>query len=95
MQTDTKTDDKPGKGEPHEKTTTITVNGRTKEVSAKELSFAEVVALADNLPTGENITYIVTFRRGHGDKPEGTLVDGQMLRVKDGMIVAVSPSDKS
>ena len=95
MQTDKVDDGNPGKGEPHEKTVTITVNGRTKEVTAKELSYAEVVALADNLPTGENVTYVVTFRRGHGDKPEGTLVNGQMLRVHDKMIVTVSPSDKS
>jgi hypothetical protein len=85
----------PGVGEPNAKSTTITVNGRTKEVAAKELSFAEVVALADGLPSGENITYTVTFRRGQGEKPEGTLVDGQMLKVKDGMIVSVTASDKS
>lgn len=95
MQADKGNDGSPGKGEPHEKSVSITVNGRTKVVTAKELSFAEVVALADNLPTGENITYTVTFRRGHGDKSEGTLVDGQMLRVHEGMIVAVTPSDKS
>ena len=84
-----------GKGEPHEKSVTINVNGRDKIVTAKELSFAEMVALADNLPTGPNIVYTVTFRRGDGDKPEGTLVEGEMLRVHDGMIVHVTPTDKS
>lgn len=83
------------KGDPHEKTVTINVNGRAKVVTAKELSFAEVIALADNLPTGPNIVYTVTFRRGHGEKPEGTLVEGETLKVKDGMIVNVTATDKS
>ena len=95
MKADKVADGSPGKGEPHQKSVTISVNGRDKVVTSKELSFAEVVALADNLPTGPNITYTVTFRRGHGSKPEGTLVDGEMLRVHEGMIVTVSASDKS
>jgi hypothetical protein len=75
---------------------TIIVNGRQKVVADKELSFAEIVALAfDNPPTGPNIVFTVTYRRGHGNKPEGTLVEGEMVRVKEGMIFNVTATDKS
>lgn len=84
-----------GKSEGHEKSVTIVVDGREKVVTAKELTYAEVLGLVDNLVTGPNITYTITYRRGHGEKPEGTLVEGQTLKVKDGMIVNVETTDKS
>ena len=79
-----------------EKERTIIVNGREKVVTAKELTFDEVVALAfDPIPTGSNICLTVTYRRGHGHKPEGTLNKGEVLKVKDGMIINVTATDKS
>ena len=79
-----------------QKEISIVVNGRPKTVSKEELSFAEIVALADGLPTGPNIVYTVTYRKGHGDKPEGSLVDGGPgVKVKDGMIFNVTATDKS
>jgi hypothetical protein len=72
---------------------TIIVNGRKKVVTAKEMSFAEIVALA-NLPTGPNIVFTVTYRRGDGDK-EGTMVEGDTVKIKDGMIFNVTATDKS
>lgn len=76
---------------------TIYVNGRPKEVPAKELlSFDEIVALAfGNAPKGPNIVYTVTYRRGEGNKPEGTLVEGESVKPKDGMIFNVTRTDKS
>ena len=73
---------------------TIIVNGREKVVTTKELSFAEIVALA-GLPTGPNICFTVTYRRGQGNKPEGTLVEGDSVKVKEGMIFNVTATDKS
>lgn len=74
---------------------TIIVNGREKVVTTKEISFAQVVALA-NLPSGPNIVYTVTYRRGgEGNKPEGTLVEGETVKVKEGMIFNVTATDKS
>lgn len=74
----------------------IVVNGRTRTVEAKELTFDEVVALAfDAPPTGPNVIFTITFRRGAGAKPEGTLVAGETLKVKDGMVVNVTATDKS
>ena len=78
----------------HDKQITIIVNGREKVVTKKELSFEEVVALADNLPSGENILYTITYRKAEG-KPEGTLVEGDKVKVKDGTIFNVTVTDKS
>lgn len=75
---------------------TVVVNGRPKSVADKELSFREVVALAYENPVfSDQISYTVTFKRGHGNKPEGTLVDGDSLKPKDGMIINVLRTDKS
>lgn len=79
----------------NEKTIEIMVNGRQKTVPKTELSFDEVVALADNLPSGPNVIYTVTYRRGEGNKPEGILVRGETVRVKQGMIFNVTATDKS
>lgn len=74
----------------------IIINGREKIVTSKELSFSEVVALAfDNPPTGENIVFTITYRRGEGNKPEGSMVEGDVVKVKDGMIFNVTATDKS
>jgi hypothetical protein len=80
----------------HGHAVTVIVNGREKTVTAKELSFDEVVALAfDPVPAGENVMITVTFRGGHGDKPQGTLVKGETVKVKDGMVFNVRATDKS
>lgn len=83
-------------GQGHDKEFTIIVNGRQKVVTAKELSFTEIVALAfDNPPTGQNIFFTVTYRKGEGNKPEGSLVTGETVKIKDGMIFNVTATDKS
>jgi hypothetical protein len=75
---------------------TIVVNGQQKTVEASELSFEQVVALAfDPVPTGPNVMFTITYRRGHGDKPEGTLTEGESVKVKEGMIFDVTATDKS
>jgi hypothetical protein len=80
----------------HDKNITIVVNGREKTVTGKELSFAQLVALAfDTPPTGENIVFTITYRRGSGNKPEGSLVEGETVKIKKGMIFNVTATDKS
>jgi hypothetical protein len=79
-----------------EKAVNIIVNGRPRTVEKGEISFSEVVALGfDSPPYGANTLFVVTYRRGHGDKPEGTLVEGQSVKVKEGMVFNVSATDKS
>lgn len=75
---------------------TVIVNGRPKVVETKELAFTQVVNLAfDDVPTGENVMFTVTYRRGHGNKPEGTLIEGESVKVKEGMVFNVTATDKS
>ena len=79
----------------HDKVVTIFVNGRKKEVRAKELSFAEIVALAfENPPTGPYIVITVTYSKGEDGK-QGTLLPGNSVKIKDGMIFNVTATDKS
>jgi hypothetical protein len=78
------------------KTVTIIVNGQEKTVEKVELSFDDVVELAfDPVPSGPNVMITVTYRRGLGDKPEGTLTEGESVKVKEGMIFDVTATDKS
>lgn len=81
----------------NDKTVTIIVNGEEKTVDKnKELSFDEVVDLAyDPRPTGELIVFTITYRRGGGNKPEGTLAESDTVKVKAGMIFNVTATDKS
>lgn len=74
----------------------IIVNGRRKVVTQHRLSFSEVVALAyDNPPSGPNIMFTITYRNGPAKNPEGTLLEGQTVKIKDGMIFVVTTTDKS
>ncbi len=80
-----------------DKEITIIVNTREKTVSQKELTFTEIIALAyDTPPTGADVMFTVTYRRGHGNKPDGTMVETDSpLKLKEGMIINVSATDKS
>jgi len=83
------------KGKP-DKEFTIVVNGREKTVTATELGEDDLVALAyENPPTGELICFTITYRRGQGNKPEGTLDEGDTVKLKEGMIFNVTATDKS
>lgn len=75
---------------------TIVVNARPRVVAKEDISFEEIVTLAfDAPPVGENTVYTVTYRKGQGHKPEGTLVPGATTKVKEGMIFNVTATDKS
>ena len=75
----------------------IIVNGRSKTVSKNDdLTFEEVVALAfENPQTGDGIQYTVQYMRGRGNKPSGTLVEDQSVKVKEGMEFDVTPTNRS
>ena len=74
----------------------IIVNGRRKEVTAKELSFEEIVNLAydNNPPTGPNVVITVTYSKGEDGK-QGTLLPGKTVKTKDGMVFNVTATNKS
>jgi hypothetical protein len=75
---------------------TIIVNAQPKTVTTKELTFDEVVRLAyPNPPTGPTVEISVTYYRGDDKKPEGTLEEGQSVKVKQDMVFNVRVTDKS
>ena len=78
------------------KQVTIIVNGTQKSVEKDDLTYDEVVHLAfASPPYGENTLFSVSYVRGHGNKPEGILAPGGTLKVKEGMIIDVTATDKS
>lgn len=78
------------------KTITINVNGRPHEAEKGELTFEQVVELAyPGDPGGELITFTVLYRRGTGNKPQGTLASGDSVKLKDGMLFDVTRTDRS
>jgi hypothetical protein len=83
--------------ERREKPITIIVDGTSHEVSRTEhISYAEVVTLAyPDYPQHPEITYSVTYTRGHGYKPEGILSPGEEVKVKEGMSFRVNRTGQS
>lgn len=74
----------------------IIVNAREFEWSEKEITFDQVVELAfGSVSTNPNTIYTVTFKRGHGNKPEGSMVKGDSIKVKEGMIFNATQTNKS
>lgn len=89
-------DEKEMNGDGEKKDVTIIVNTREKVAPKQDHTYAQIVALAfDNPPTGENIEITITYRKGTGDSPEGSLVAGDTVKIKDGMIFNVRATDKS
>lgn len=77
-------------------TVCIIVNTRQKQVERGEITFAELASLAfPDAPYGQNTAFTVSFRKGGGGQPDGTLVEGEKIRVVKGMVFNVSATDKS
>ncbi len=75
---------------------TIWVNGRQKVVDHREMGFAEVVTLAfETPPSGPSVIITVTYSHASGPRPNGTLVEGETVKIKDGTIFNVTATDKS
>jgi hypothetical protein len=80
-----------------EKETTIIVNARPKVWTAKDISFEQVISLAydGNPPGGPDWVFTVTYRKGEDKKKEGTMVEGDSVHVKDGMVFNVTATNRS
>lgn len=84
------TDEAPGQN----KACTIIVNGRPREVSVKSISYSEVVRIAfPDDQENEAIEYTVAYANPHGN--DGTLVNGQDVHAKEGMIFNVTKTNRS
>lgn len=78
------------------KSITIIVNAREKEWDKKEISYEEVVVLAFGSYTdNETVAYTVVYSKGENPKHEGSLIKGETVKVKDGMIFNVTQTNKS
>ena len=74
----------------------IIVNAREKVWHESLISFEQVVALAfGSYDDNPNKGYTVTYSRGCEPKPEGTLVKGAVICVKNKMVFDVTATDKS
>lgn len=72
----------------------IIVNGREKLVAGKAISYAELVALAFGSAEPDTI-YTVTFKHGPPSNLEGSMVEGDVVKLQCGMIFNVTPTRKS
>jgi hypothetical protein len=74
----------------------VIVNARPREVHKRELTYWDVARLAfpDAAPA-PNTVYSITYARGPHENPEGSMVDGQQVRIKNGMTFYVTVTDKS
>ena len=79
-----------------QKVFTIIVNGQKKEVPETKISFEDVVKLAfPTLPPGDNVMFTVRYRHGPKHNPSGTLLEGETVRIKNGMIFDVTQTVRS
>jgi len=73
----------------------IYVNGRVHEWNKRKINYMEVVRLAFPNDPGINTMYTVNYTDGPGQNPEGSMVDGDKVVVKDKMKFNVSATNKS
>jgi len=74
----------------------IFVNTRPRQVRTPTLTFWQVVKLAYPDAVENSTTYYtVTYKHGPASNPEGSMVAGETVHIKDGMRFNVTPTDKS
>jgi hypothetical protein len=74
--------------------TTIVVNGQKKSVKGYEINYLQLVQLAYD-PVDPNKIYTVTYKKGPPANPEGSMVEGDTVKIENGMIFNVTPTRKS
>jgi len=71
----------------------IIVNGRPKKVEGVRISYEEVVELAFSGQVDPNIVYTVAYVGPQ--TPDGTLVPGQSVAIRNGMKFDVNKTNRS
>lgn len=85
-----------GHGDEKPKDVTIIVNGRERTWAKDEISFEQLVEIAfPNQPSGADYSYTVTFSKGDDKKPHGSLVAGESVKAKKGMVFNVTQTNRS
>lgn len=74
----------------------LIVNARQKTWNEKIITFEQIVALAfGNYDPNPDKVYTITYDKGPHENPEGSLVRGEKIFVKNKMIFNVAATDKS
>lgn len=74
---------------------TIIINGRRVPVSTDYLTFDQVVELS-GLPTGPDVVFTISYRKGDHKKPQGSMTQGgDPVKVRDEMVFNVDPTNRS
>jgi len=74
----------------------VIVNGRSKPWNDDLIAFDQVIILAfGKMDQSMTRAYTVTYSRGAESKPDGIMIKGNEIRVKDKMIFNVTATDKS
>lgn len=96
MEQDKSKEIEPNEGRGKVKEVVILVNSREKEWSEKMISFDQVVILAfGSISNDPNVSYSVTYKKGDNNKPEGIMVKGDIVKVKDGIRFNVTQTNRS
>ncbi|MGN4935048.1 multiubiquitin domain-containing protein [Aeromonas veronii] len=86
--------DQSNHGNGHEnKPVNIIVNARPRKVDGDQISYEEVVELAFPGQVDPNIVYTVTYVGPQ--TPDGTLVEGQSVAIRNGMKFDVNKTNRS
>lgn len=85
----------PSGGHGQDDQVTIVVNGRAKKWTKDEIGYHELVALSGlPLPGGPNPSFTITYHNGPGHH-DGTVIPGQSVKVRNGMVFNVTPTNQS
>ncbi len=90
------TQEESGQKTPNKHSVTLIVNARPKEWSEQHITFREVVVLQySQFEDKPNIEYTVAYSNGPKQNPQGSMVDGDKVKVQDRMNFNVTRTDKS
>lgn len=92
MENNSKNENAPGQN----KDFIIYIDSREKIWSKKTITFDEVVILKfGSISSDPNISYSVKYKKGDNEKPEGMMVPGDEVKVKNEMRFNVSETNRS
>jgi hypothetical protein len=84
------------RAERHKENHWIVVNGDRRVVHGERVTFEEIVKIAYPVPPpGTDVQFTMQYTRGPEIKPAGTLIEGQSVKIRDGMEFDVTPTNRS